>query len=220
MVLTGKTPENKDKQVLARNSIDNICLPKDIPFEIPSTGIMQRPDILKSEANLRYAKINIDLARKDFLPNINIFGIIGFESLSIRSISNISKFLSGYGALLQENIFNGGQKRAVLKQKKFQYEQLFQNYQSAILTSLQEVNNALYSLKTDFSNDQNNQNRLSIQADNLNLVNYKYKEGLASRLDTIQPQRNVFLIQQEQTRSKTGYLIDSINLYKALGGEI
>ncbi len=220
MVLTGKSPENDEKQSLARTSLDNVSLPEDTPLEIPANSVMQRPDILKSEARLRESKINIDLARKKFLPDINIFGVLGFESIDISDLVDISELLTGFGGLVAEDLFTGGQRRAALKQRKYQYEQLLQNYQSTILTALKETNNALYALKTDLKNNECNLARVQLQSDSYNLVNVRYEKGLASCLDTIQPQIDLFVIQQEQIRTKTSYLIGSINLYKALGGKI
>lgn len=220
MVLTGRTPVEGDKELLTRSSIDKIHLPTGTPMEIPSTGVMQRPDILKAEANLRYSKINIDVARKAFLPKVTIFGALGIEAINVGNLTDIDEMLTAFGTLFSEDLFTGGQRHAVLKQKKLQYEQMLENYQSTILNALKETNNALYSLKTDIQNSESTLKQIKLQSDNLNLTNVRYTQGLSSRLETVQPQKSLILSCQEHVRSKTSYLIDSLNLYKALGGEI
>ena len=82
------------------------------------------------------------------------------------------------------------------------------------------MNNSLYNFKSDLKINEDNISRLQLESENLNLANAKYRNGLASKLDTIQPCINVLVLQLDQTQSKTDYLIDSINLYKSLGGQI
>ncbi len=220
LVLTGTSSENKDKIAISRNSIDNILLPADIPLEIPSKNIMQRPDILKAEAELKYAKLNVDIARRDFVPSLIVYGLLGFDSNTLKTLFNWKNYIAAFGSSFIGKIFSGGQLTARLKQRKFEYEQLLQDYQNTILTSLQEVNNSLYNFKSDLKINENNISRLQLESGNLSLVNAKYRNGLSSKLDTIQPGINVLVLQLDQTQGKTDYLIDSINLYKSLGGQI
>jgi multidrug efflux system outer membrane protein len=220
ITLTGRASDDSDKSTLARASIDDISLPPDVPLEIPSTGVMNRPDILRAEANLRQAKINVDIARKMFLPKINVFGIVGFQDILIGNIFRRGEFLNAFGSLVSEDLYTGGQRHAVLKERKFQYEQLLENYQTTILTALKETNNALYAFKTDLQTNESNLARLQVHADNLNLANVRYMQGLSSKQEEIEPQRSLLLVTQDQTRTKASYLVDTLNLYKALGGGI
>lgn len=218
LVLTGNSPEAKEQ--VARNSLDKICFPEDIPFEIPSEVIMARPDILKQEAWLKNAKINISLARRDFLPDLNIYGLFAFNSNSFKRVFNWDDYIVAVGASFIGKLFTGGQRRARLKQRKFEYEQMLQDYQQAILVSLQEVNDSLYSLKNNLKINRDDKNRIKFECSNLGLVNVKYEKGLVAYKDTINPQKSVILLQQDEVQSKTAYLVDTLNLYKALGGKI
>ncbi len=219
LVLTGQSPEAVKSPELSRNSMNKIELIEEIYDEVPSDIIMTRPDILGAEAELKNAKINVSLARKDFLPDINLFGIFGFNSNAFERVFNWENYLASVGTSLIGKLFTGGQRRARLKQRKFEYEQMLQSYQQTILTSLQEVNDSLYSLKNDLEIYKDDIDRLSFESANLNLVNIRYEKGLVSYKDTIQPQKNLILLEQDLIQSKTGYLIDSLNLYKALGGK-
>jgi len=220
LALIGRAADNTDVTGIARASIDDVSLPPDIPMQIPSESIMKRPDILKTEANLREAKLNVDIARKAFLPKIDIFGVVGFQAMNINRILNQDELITAFGSLVAEDLYTGGQRRAVLKQRKLQYEQLIENYQSTILTALKETNNALYAFKTDLKTNENDLTRLKVHADNLNLANVRYLQGISSKQDTVQPQKSMMLVCQDLARSKIGYLVDTLNLYKALGGEI
>ncbi len=220
VVLTGESPEAVKNTDLYRNSLNKIGPVKEIYDKVPSDIIMTRPDILGAEAGLRNAKINVSLARRDFLPDINLFGIFGFNSNAFERVFRWENYLASVGTTLIGRLFTGGQRRARLKQRKFEYEQMLQNYQQTILISLQEVNDSLYALKNDLKIYNDDIDRLSFESANLNLVNTRYEKGLVSYKDTIRSQKNLIMTEQDLTRSKTGYLIDSLNLYKALGGKI
>ncbi len=216
LVLTGESPENE----VMRNSLDRIKLPENIPFEISSDKILKRPDILEIEALLKNSKINIELAKKDFLPNINLYGLFAFNSGAFKNVFNWEDYIVSVGTALVGRLFTGGQRRSRLKQRKLEYEQMLQHYQQTILNSLQEVNNSLYSLKRNLEINNDDLNKIKFESANLNLINVKYEKGLSAYKETIPSQKKVLLLQQDESQSKTGYLIDSLNLYKALGSNL
>ncbi|MFA6988572.1 MAG: efflux transporter outer membrane subunit [Candidatus Gastranaerophilaceae bacterium] len=214
-VLTGESPEGT--RCLTRKSIDELCLLTDIPCEIPSTKILNRPDILTAEDNLKIAKIDVSLARKDFLPNIYVYGLATYDSAKV---FNLNRVWGATGATAIQKIFTGGQRRATLKGKKFSYEEMLRNYEKTILTSLQEVNNSMVYLKNDVTANNDYLDKLAFEVTNLNLLDKNYQTGLISYLDTIQSRMTVIQLQQQQIQSKTDCLIDSLNLYKALAGQL
>ncbi|MEI7475393.1 MAG: efflux transporter outer membrane subunit [bacterium] len=217
-VLTGQSVDNS--LFLKRTSFDEIKGLQNLPLNLSSDVILKRPDILKAEAELQKAKIDVSLARKDFLPDISLSGQFGFNSNTFSKVLNWDSYVASIGVGVAETIFSGGQRRARLKAKKFHYEQLFENYQKTILTSFQEVNDSLVALKTDGQKDKDNLNRLRLEKENLDLIDAKYKEGLISYLDTLEYKEKYAMLEQEQIQSKVDNIIDSLSLYKAAGGKI
>ncbi|MFA6989768.1 MAG: efflux transporter outer membrane subunit [Candidatus Gastranaerophilaceae bacterium] len=217
-VLTGESSDNSLK--LERTSIDNIDLIKDLPLNVSSAVVLKRPDILKAEAQLQKSKIDVSIARKDFLPNIVISGQFGFNSNYYSQAFDWASHIASVGAGLSEPLFSGGQRHARLKLKKYQYQEMFENYQKTILTSFQEINDSLVSIKADTQKNSNDINRVNFEKTNLKAINAKYKEGMIAYLDTIQYKERVLSLEKEQIQSKTDCLIDSLSLYKAIGGKL
>ena len=108
--LIGESPINSDS--LKRSSIDDVELIKNLPQTIESKIVQSRPDILKAEAQLQKSKINVDLAKKDFLPDISITGTYGFNSFFLAKAFDWSSYIASVGVNLGQGIFQGGQKVA------------------------------------------------------------------------------------------------------------
>lgn len=217
-VLTGNSSDNSSS--LKRASIDKIDLIKDLSQDIQSEVVQKRPDILKAEAELQKSRIDVSLARKDFLPDFLITGQFGFNSTSFSKIFNWDSYIASIGANMAQSVFSGGQKRARLKIKKYQYEEMLNSYQKTILQSFQEVNDSLASLKFDSQKNNDNINRINSEKENFSIILNKYDYGAISYLDTLQYKERVISLQKEQIQSKTDCLIDSLSLYKAVGGKL
>lgn len=217
-VLKGESPEQKTP--VDRSSIDTLTLPVSLPANISSEKILLRPDIIAAEAELNYAKINVSIARRAFLPDINIYGLFGFNSFALGKLFNWDNYLASVGTSLIGQLFTGGQKKARLKQRKFEYEQMIQNYQKTILLSLQEVNDSLYSFKTNLEVFEDDQSNVNSEIARYNLATVRYSNGLSSLQETLPSKKKLIILQQETTNSKVACLMDSINLYKAMGGQL
>ena len=74
---------------LKRGNFDDLEYTNKIPECISSETVEMRPDIMKAEAQLKKAKIDIKIAKKEFLPTIPVIGIAGYNSLLIESLDNI-----------------------------------------------------------------------------------------------------------------------------------
>ena len=92
-VLIGESPENASN--IARNSLDNLNYQLSIPQQIPSEIITHRPDYIKAELMVEKAGIDVRVARKEFLPSINIIGGGLFNAGDIGSLFTTKNMLLG-----------------------------------------------------------------------------------------------------------------------------
>ena len=215
-VLTGDSIEQSSN--LIRGSIDKISVLTNLPESIPSEIIEQRPDVLKAEAELQASAFDVKYARKNMLPSINLTGFFGFNAFSMSKMFDWQSAILQLGGGLTQPIFQGGRLMAVLKAKKYKYEQMFNNYQKTILTSIQEINDSLLELKTDTSKNKNDIKRVQCETKYYNDMNYKYEKGAISYLDTLKYKENLLTLQKEETQSETEVLVASLGLYKSVGG--
>lgn len=216
-VFIGESPESI--LCLKRNSFDCLEYKTQIPCEISSDVVFSRPDILAAEKNLEKAKIDVRVARKEFLPRFNIIGTYAFTNLD----GNFFNWNSAVAAILAgvtQDIFTGGKKVANLKVNKARYEQMFETYRQTDLNALKEVNDSLLIINHDTNIDKNTRTNLQIEQDNYCRANKSYKNGIISYTDLLSEQEQLLAMEQNSTNSKTARLVDYITLYKSVGGKL
>lgn len=217
-VLTGENPNNINE--LKRVSYDELIYKRAIPNEISSDIIVQRPDYLAAEKMVEKAGIDVRVAKKEFLPKIDIMGVLFFNSSSLGTSMNWASSLAVLGGQAMLPIFTGGAKFANLRLSKNKYEQTLQKYYKTNLVAIQEVNDALSSLKLDDDKYKKNLKSYDMQKTDYKYMQKRYKEGVISNLDLIQQKENLLSINKLVASSKTECYIDQISLYKAVGGRI
>lgn len=217
-VLIGESPENVCN--LKRNSWDNFYYKSTIPSEISSDVIFSRPDIKAAEDSLEKAQIDVRVARKEFLPRINVAGVYAFTNLGSASFGSWDSTLAALVTGATLDLFKGGYKVANLKANKARYEQMFESYQQTDLNALKEVNNSLLIIKEDSKINKNTYKTLLIQKDNYARSYESYKNGVISYTNLLTEQEKFLSTQQSEINSKASCFVDYITLYKAVGSKL
>ena len=214
--LTGNSPYNLDEMEIT--PIDKINFKGNYPENLVGSVICNRPDIKKLENEIKKAKIDITIAKKDFLPKITIIGLMSFSTI-VQNFGWDGVFAALVAGATQ-NIFDGGKRIFNFKLSKVEYETKIENYLKADLNALKEVNESLYTLKKDYESLLNGEKNINLAEINFNKANKMYNCGKSSYLDYLD-ESNVY------TNSNISYynlknqnFINLISLYKAVGGAL
>lgn len=216
-VLIGESPENANS--IKRNSLDSINYQLAIPSEIPSEIITQRPDYMKAELMVEKAGIDVKVAKKEFLPSINILGGALFNAGDIGSLFTTKNMLLGVGGGLVTPLFQGGSLIANLKLKKATYERILQDYYKTNLTAIQEVNDALVASRLDKDKMTQTTKQYNLEKSDYKYNEKKFNQGTISKLDLIQYKENLLTIEKLVAQQKVECMTDAISLYKATGSK-
>ena len=216
-VLIGESPVNANS--IKRNSLVSINYQLAIPSEIPSEIITQRPDYMKAELMVEKAGIDVKVAKKEFLPSINILGGALFNAGDIGSLFTTKNMLLGVGGGLVTPLFQGGSLIANLKLKKATYERILQDYYKTNLTAIQEVNDALVASRLDKDKMTQTTKQYNLEKSDYKYNEKKFNQGTISKLDLIQYQENLLTIEKLVAQQKVECMTDAISLYKATGSK-
>lgn len=189
------------------------------PNEISTEFIGQRPDIKKAELYIEKAGIDVKVAQRDFLPKFRIYGQVGFNAYDWCRIFAPHTFLSTAGVMPSLDLFTGGLKKAKLRYNKLEYEKALQIYQKAILTSIQELNDSMMSIKTSELNYTNSKERYLLELEKLKLSNDQYKIGGRAMVDNLKDKEISIMVEEGLVTNNVNRLLAAINLYKAVGGK-
>lgn len=203
---------------IERNSYEDVILLTGIPSEFSASIIENRPDYLQEEANIKRIGFDAKAARREFLPKFIIFGQIGLNAYHLDTLFNSVSQMFSAGILPSIDLFSGGRKIALLKLKKFQYEEALNSYQKAILTGIKDINSGLIEYKEAQENYKESLERLEMQNKTYSLAKDKQEIGSASDLDVLYAKEAYLMVRKDEVSNKINSLISTIGLYKAAGG--
>jgi NodT family efflux transporter outer membrane factor (OMF) lipoprotein len=215
-VLIGENPET----TLARVKMDDMKFVSVLPKTVSSEVITQRPDYLKAEKMVEKAGIDIRVARKEFLPAINLTGIALFNAGRLGSVFTTNNMIAALAAGAMLPLFTGGTKTANLKLKKHQYERILQDYYKTNITAIQEVNDALAAVNSDNKKLALTQEQLSLEKRQYGFNENRYKQGAISRLELIADKEGLLVMDKLAVQQKSECFAAYIGLYKAAGAKI
>jgi len=217
-VLIGESPVNS--VCIKRGLFDDLEYKTQIPVCISSDVVFSRPDILAAEADLEKSKIDVRVARKEFLPKLNIYGLYSLDNIGSSGFGTWGSTVAAIVASATLDLFKGGMKVANLKINKARYEQMFEAYRQTDLNALKEVNDSLLIINQDTKIDENTCKKLIAQTDNYQRAVKSYKNGVISYPNLLSEQEQLLTMEQSQINSKSVRLVDYITLYKAVGGKL
>jgi multidrug efflux system outer membrane protein len=189
-----------------------------IPVGLPSSLLLNRPDIRKAEAQLFAANARIGAARALFFPQITLTGAGGTQSKELADLFSARSFYWNLAAGALQPIFNGGQIRSTVQVNESQMRQYALAYQSSVQNAFKEVSDGIinYQLGAVYVKQQTEYR--DTLADQSYLAKLRYEGGVSSYLEVLDTERQYFNAELDLARAQ-GTLVDNIiYLYKALGG--
>ena len=217
-VLLGRSANEASN--IERGTLDDFEYNAVIPNEIESDVIFSRPDVKRAETALEKAKIDVRVARKEFLPKFNITGIWAFNTLAPGSFFSWESSLASLLAGATQDIFTGGRKIANLKFQKAKYEELFEQYRQTDLDAVKEVNTSLCIIKHDTNIENQTKEKLNLETKNLNSANKMLNRGVISKSQYLNSENLYINKDMDLTRVKTRKLVNYYTLYKTVGGKL
>ncbi len=217
-VMTGR--DAADKEELRRGTLAAFEYDAEIPAAIESDVIFARPDLQRAEKALEKAKIDVRVARKNFLPTFNILGVLTFNTIGPGSFFSWGSSLGALLAGLTQDLFTGGKKSAELKLQKAKYEEMLESYTQTGLEAAKEVNMALCFIKHDVLIEDNAKENLALSTKNFADAQKMLDNGLFSRSQYLMSANQCVSSRMDLIRAKTQRIINYYTLYKSAGGRL
>jgi multidrug efflux system outer membrane protein len=191
-----------------------------IPTGLPSDLLTRRPDIRAAEQRLKAANANIGAARAAFFPRISLTAAVGSSSPALHGLFDSGSGSWSFAPQLTLPIFDAGRNRANLTLAEVRKNIAIADYEKTIQTAFREVADALAA--RDYLGEQEAAQRAvqEAQADRLKLLQLRFDNGVASSLDVLDAQRELFSAQQSLVQARLLRTTSAIDLYRTLGGGV
>jgi multidrug efflux system outer membrane protein len=194
------------------------AMPPAIPSGVPSEILERRPDIATSERQMAFQNAQVGLAKAAFYPHITLGGSGGWESRDIATLVNAPSLMWAIGGDILQPIFNGGQNRANLANKRASYDESVANYREAVLEAFQQVEDGLTGLEMLDQAEKTQQVAVDDSRKALDIANNRYVGGVTTYLDVITAQSTLLTNERLATQLLGQQMVTSVFLVKALGG--
>ncbi len=193
-------------------------LPGEVLTGLPAQMVLRRPDIQQAERDLQAANVDVEVARAEFLPTLNLTGYLGLNSFRVSTLVNPASLAAGLLGGLSAPVFNRRFVRANYQGSVAQSREAFYRYRQTIVNGFSEVTTSLRGVE-------NYQQVIELQAEEVRVLqqavttsNELFRSGYATYLEVITAQRSVLEAELALINSKRVQFLSLTNLYRELGG--
>ncbi len=193
-------------------------LPPDVPPGLPSALLERRPDIRQAEQLVRSANAQIGVARADFYPRLSLTALFGQVSPELSTFTSGGANAWSLAANLAGPIFEGGRLKAQSRQARAAWDEAVLEYQSSVLSALQEVSNALIAREKLAQERVEQARAVTAYEEAVRVATERYTAGQANYYELLQEQQLLFPAENALTQTELNQLLAIVQLYRALGG--
>jgi NodT family efflux transporter outer membrane factor (OMF) lipoprotein len=214
-ILVGKAPAEWAPPEFA---LGDFTLPAELPVSLPSELVHRRPDILAAEAQLHVASAAIGVATANLYPKLDLAATITQQALTPGGLFDGVNNAWSLAANLTQPLFDGGRLNAQRHAAIDNYQATLAIYRQTILTAFGDVADRLQALSNDADRLKAQGEAGDTAAQSLDLARRSFQAGNSGVLDVIDAERRMAQAQLGLSRAKAQRLMDTAQLYLAVGG--
>lgn len=184
----------------------------------PATLLQRRPDVLALMAQLDAANARRQQAAAEWFPRLFLGASFGSQGLALNGASLGSARFTNVAGLLAMPLFNAGRTRAINEVAESGQREALLRTEDGIARALEDVENALVALGQEHQRADSLQAASTTAESALGHAQSLYSRGQIDLLPLLDAQRARLAARLNANDSSTRLLLDSVQLYKALGG--
>jgi NodT family efflux transporter outer membrane factor (OMF) lipoprotein len=189
-----------------------------LPDELPANLIGRRPDVQAYRWKIEAASQQIESAKAEFYPNINLLAFVGLQAIGFSQLISSAAGIGGVGPAISLPIFDGGRRRGNLSVKTASYDIAVENYNAALVNALQDVSDQLVILQSNTRQRNEVESALVLARKSCTLAQASYGAGLDNYQHVLDVQ-TALLAQKEVMAQLQSVRLDAYaGLMRALGG--
>ena len=196
----------------------SLVSPPAVPVGLPSQLLERRPDIAAAERTMAEANAQIGVATAAYYPTLTLSASGGFESSSFKHLLDAASRFWSIGPGVSETVFDGGLRRATVRQYISTYNADVASYRQTVLTAFQQVEDDLSNLRIG-SQQIAQQREAQVSAEQyVQLALDRYKLGLDPYSNVVIAQTTLLSDQQTVATLEIQQMTYAVSLVQALGG--
>lgn len=215
-VLSGRSPAELDARLKTMRAIPRPTAP--VATGVPADVLTNRPDVAKAEREFAEATAAVGKAEAARYPSLTLSGSITTSASQIGDLAKGSSIAWSFGPALTVPVFNGGRLAAAVEAAGAARDQYFLAYRAAVLTALEDVENAAVSLSKARARQTSLTQAVAAYRQAAELSRSLYQSGSSSFLDVLTAERSLYSAEDALLVNTAAIATDYVALNKALGG--
>ncbi|MEJ8824919.1 TolC family protein [Variovorax humicola] len=195
----------------------DVVVPQAQPGQ-PAALLQRRPDVLALMAQLDAANARRQQAAAEWFPRLFLDASFGRQNVELNGIGLGAARYTNVAALLAMPIFNAGRTRAINEIAESGQREALLRAEDGMVRALEDVENALVALSSERQRSQTLHSAAASAEAALGRAQSLYDRGQIDLLPLLDAQRSRLAVGLSANDSNTQLLLDSVQLYKALGG--
>jgi len=189
-----------------------------LPETIPSNLLERRPDLQALLSQIDVARLQLEGAKLEYLPDINLAGFVGVQSFGLSQLFASKSQQFSIGPAISLPIFDGGLINANITGKEANRNQAIANYQEQLVQALREVSDGIGSMKSSQSSFSSYSNAYQNAKTNYESTQRRSEVGISSKESVLTIEQAYIAQGQNFAEAKQKMLTANIVLIQALGG--
>jgi NodT family efflux transporter outer membrane factor (OMF) lipoprotein len=189
-----------------------------VPVDIPSKLLQRRPDIAAAERTMAQANALIGVETAAYFPTLNLTASGGWEASVISSLFTAPARFWSLGAAASETIFDGGLRRATLRQYTAQFNADVATYRQTVLTAFQQVEDYIATVRVLSQQIERQKAAVAAARRFLDIATSRYQTGIDPYLNVLTAQTTLLTGQQTEVTLRVNEMTAVVQLIQALGG--
>lgn len=195
----------------------DVVVPQAQPGQ-PAALLQRRPDVLALMAQLDAANARRQQAAAEWFPRLFLDASFGRQNVQLNGIGLGAARYTNVAGLLAMPLFNAGRTRAINDIAESGQREALLRAEDGMVRALEDVENALVALSSERQRSQSLQSAAASAESALGRAQSLYDRGQIDLLPLLDAQRSRLAVSLSANDSNTQLLLDSVQLYKALGG--
>ena len=185
---------------------------------LPTDLLGRRADIAAARWRVQAATQEVDNAKSQFYPNLNLVAFAGYSSIGLDRLFSTGSDQWGVGPALRLPLFDGGRLRAHLTGKTADLDAAIESYNATVIDAVHDVADQLASTQAIARQQTEQRAALASAETAYDIAVQRYDVGLVNYLSVLNAETTV-LNQRRQAVDLTARALDTqVALIRALGG--
>ncbi|MEO5796671.1 MAG: efflux transporter outer membrane subunit [Rhodoferax sp.] len=185
---------------------------------IPADLLGRRADIAAARWRVAAAGADINSAKAQFYPDINLVGFAGFSSIGLGNLLHAGSEQWGIGPALHLPIFDAGRLRAGLKVKTADLDAAVESYNAALVDAVRDVADQLTSQQSIVRQQAEQRAAQQSAEAAYEIAVQRYRAGLGNYLNVLTAETAVLAQRRSQVDLAARALDTQVALVRSLGG--